>query len=268
MVDSNRLAAVVAMLAERDDDYRPLKDASVPHGAEPLWPLSALKSFLGYGEDEKIDPALNRAKIAAEKVGFSLKEHFVPGDRLGDSSEIYLTKYASLLVTLNADPSKYRVAIAQSYFALQSDIQRLEDEKRLRTRLDVASENKNLQGVAQDAGVSDFQKFNGVGLAALYGGLNQDTVKRMKGLAVSAQLLDHAGSEELAANLFRITQTAAALRRQVSKSEATATETHKQVGRSVRRVIISAGNAPPEELPASTTKIDAIATKVKMELKK
>jgi DNA-damage-inducible protein D len=268
MADSNKLAEVVAMIAERDDDFRPLKDAAVPHGAEPLWPLSRLREILGYVAEEKIDPAVNRAKISAEKAGFSLKEHFVPGDVFNDPGEVYLTKYASLLVTLNADPSKERVAIAQSYFALQADQQRMEDEKRLRTRLDVATENRNLQGVASDAGVANFQRFNGVGLAALYGGLNQDSVKRMKGLPVAAQLLDHAGSEELAANLFRITQTAAALRRQVSKSEDTATETHKNVGRSVRRVIISAGNAPPERLPAAKTKIDAIATKVKKEFKK
>lgn len=268
MVDSNRLAEVVALIAERDDDFRPLVEAAVPRGEEPLWPLTKLRVFLGYGDGEKIDPALNRAKIAAEKAGFPLREHFVAGDLFDDKGEVYMTKYACLLVTLNADPSKDRVAIAQSYFALQADHQRLEDEKRLRSRFDVASENKVLQGVALDRGVSDFQKFNGVGLYALYGGLNQDRVKTMKGIPRSATLLDHVGSEELAANLFRITQTAAALRRQTAQDETSATDTHRRVAERVRAVITDAGNTPPERLPAATTQIDKLATQTKKRLKK
>ncbi|MDC0745349.1 hypothetical protein [Polyangium mundeleinium] len=267
LANSDKLAEVVAMMVERDEEFQPLKEAAKPNGDEPVWPLSRLKECLGYTASEKIDPAVNRAKISAQTAGLSIKEHFVAGDIFDAPGEIFLTKYAALLVTINADPSKEKVAVAQSYFALQADKQRLEDEKRLRTRFDVTNENNKLQGVAADKGVQDFAKFNGVGLYALYGGRNQQKVKSMKGLPPSAQLLDHAGSEELAANLFRITQTAAALRRQTTRSEDIATETHRRVGESVRGVILRAGNTPPERLPVSPTKIDKLATKVKKELK-
>jgi DNA-damage-inducible protein D len=267
MADGNKLAEVVAMIVDRDADFKPLQEASTPHGDEPVWPLSRLKDCLGYAATEKIDPAVNRAKISAEKAGLPVKEHFVSGELFDAPGEVFMTKYACLLVTINADPSKVKVAIAQSYFALQTDKQRLEDEKRLRTRFDVTNENRILNGVAQDRGVQDFEKFNGVGLAALYGGRNQATVKSMKGLPPKAVLLDHAGSEELAANIFRITQTAAALKRQLGKSETAATETHRRVGASVRSVIMEAGNTPPELLPIAPTKIDQLATRVKKQLK-
>lgn len=267
MANSDKLAEVVAMIAERDQEFAPLTDAAKQNGPEPVWALSHLKEFLGYGTNEKIDPALNRAKISAEKAGMQIKEHFLAGDVFDTPNEVYLTKYASLLVTINADPSKEKVAIAQAYFALQADKQQLEDEKRLKSRFDVANENNKLHGVAADRGVQDFAKFNGVGLYALYGGRNQQKVKSMKGLPPTAQLLDHAGSEELAANLFRITQTAAALRRQTNRDEDKAIETHRHVAQGVRNVIIQAGNTLPELLPVSKTKIDSLATKVKKDLK-
>jgi DNA-damage-inducible protein D len=267
MADSNKLAEVVAMIVERDEDFAPLQAAARPNGEEPVWPLSRLKECLGYGASEKIDSAVNRAKISAQTAGLPLKEHFVAGELFDVPGEIFLTKYASLLVTMNADPSKEKVAIAQSYFALQADKQRLEDEKRLRSRFDVTNENRKLNGVASDRGVENFEKFHGIGLAALYGGRTQSQVKYMKGLPATAQLLDHAGSEELAANLFRITQTAAALKRQIRRSEDDATETHRRVGQGVRTLIVNAGNTLPERLPASPTKIDMLATRVKKGLK-
>lgn len=266
MANSDRLAEVAAMIAVRDEDFKPLKEAAVAHGDEPLWPVSRLKTLLGYGPGESLDSAVNRAKLSGQNVGLPLNEHFVAGNLFDTPGEIYVTRYAALLITMNADPAKEAVAIAQNYFALQADKQALEDEKRIRSRFDVASENRVLQGVAQDHGVESFQRFNGVGLAALYGGRNQDTVKAMKGLPTTAALLDYAGSEELAANLFRITQTAAALRRQQGKSETAATETHRRVSADVRQVIVSAGNTPPEDLPAASLKIDRLATQVKKKL--
>jgi DNA-damage-inducible protein D len=267
MANSDKLAEVVAMIEERNDEFRPLITAAVDRsGEEALWPLSRLKEFLGYEPSESIDGAVNRAKIATSNSGMIIKEQFIPGDSFGDPGEIYLTKYAALLVTVNADPAKKRVALAQSYFVLQADKQILEDEKRLKTRLDVATENRNLMGVAKDRGVQDFARFNGVGIQGLYGIPLRDVLVK-KGLPGGAQLLDHACSEELAANLFRITQTAAALRRQPDKSEFQATETHRKVAKGVRQAIISAGNEPPERLPAAGIKIDRLATQTRKRLK-
>ena len=268
MANTDKLAEVAAMLAERDEDFRPFELAKVASDSdECYWSISDLKELLGYEQHESLDKAINRAKISASNAGISIKEHFCDGTIFDHPGEMYFSKYAAVLVTINADVTKTRVAIAQNYFALQVDRQRLEDEKRIKTRFDVANENSKLQGAAKEAGVSDFQKFNGVGVAALYGGHNVRQIQAMKGLQSNQQYLDFAGSEELAANLFRITQTAAALRRQNVKSEPMACHTHRQVGKAVRDVIIKAGNKPPEKLPPAATKIDKVATEVKKKLK-
>lgn len=268
MANSDKLAEVSALLAERDEDFRPFELAKVAADAdEPFWALSDLKRLLGYDETESIDKAVNKAKISASNAGISIRDHFRDGTLFEHPGEVYVSKYAATLIAINADVQKLPVAIAQNYFALQVDRQRLEDEKRLKTRFDVANENNKLRGVASDAGVSDFKKFNGVGVSALYGGRSVTQIQSMKGLKSSQPYLDYAGSEELAANLFRITQTAAALRRQSTKSEAIACHTHKTVAKGVRDAIIRAGNTPPENLPAASTKIDKLATDVKRKLK-
>ena len=169
---------------------------------------------------------------------------------------------------MNCDPREGIVGKAQVYFALQVDRQLLEDEKRLHTRLEVATEQNKLHGVAQSKGVVNFQKFNGMGIKGLYGGKTAAQVKQSKGLAKKDNHLDFAGSEELAANLFRITQTRAALSRQGHRSEHLACTTHKNVGMRIRQTIIDAGNTPPERLPAANLKIDKLATKTKKQIKK
>lgn len=264
MANSNKFAEVVAIIAEREEEFKPFEVAAI-HFAddEPYWLLSGLKRLLGYSEEGSIQNAVNRAKIAASKVGWSIKEHFVDGSLHDGDGEMFLSKYAALLITVNADPHKIAVSVAQAFFALQTDRQQLEDEKRLKTRLDVATENRKLTGVAQEKGVRNFRKFNGVGISALYGGRSVAHISSMKRLPSKGSFLDYAGSEELAANLFRITQTAASLRRQVASSETQACYTHQRVARGVRQVIVAAGNTPPELLPPASTKIDALATQMK-----
>jgi DNA-damage-inducible protein D len=267
MADSNRLAKVVAMLCERDEEFKSFGAIAVDVGNdESLWPISDLKRALGYEDDESIDNAVSRAKISADKAGFSIKEHFVQLDGLFDAPELCLTKYAALLVTINADPEKTQVALAQAYFALQIDKQRLEDEKRVRTRLEVCTENRHLAKAAKNAGVDNFEKFNGMGISALYGGITVAQIKMKKGIPTAAQHLDYAGSEELAANLFRITQAAAAIRRQQLKNENVACETHANVAKGVRQAIRRAGNTLPENLPKAETKIDQLATQIKKQV--
>lgn len=265
MANSDRLAEVVAMIVERNEEFAPFEKAAVhpKDDVDPCWSITDLKRLLGYGPNESIKRAIDRAKIAAGNVGWSLKEHFLDGSLFDDADELYLSKYAALLITLNADPAKLPVSVAQAFFALQADRQQLENEKRLRTRLDVATENHRLTGVAKDRGVANFPKFNGMGISALYGGKSVTTVRQMKGLSSKASVLDYAGSEELASNLFRITQTTAALRRQKEKDEQVACDTHERVGNGVRRAIMQAGNMPPEKLPPAKMKIDLIATQTK-----
>lgn len=199
--------------------------------------------------------------------GMPVRDHFIDGNLFDAPGEVFVTKYAAMMILFNADSSKVAVAVAQSYFALLCDKQGLEDEKRIRSRLDVTTENTKLSGVAKETGVQDFQKFNGMGVSGLYGGLNVRQIVARKKLKPGSQHLDFAGSEELAANLFRITQTAAALRRAGRVGEATACRTHEQIGRGIRQAILSAGNRPPEDLPAAGMAIDQTATKVKKSLK-
>lgn len=257
------------MLAERDDDFRSLEQAKVTHDRadEPVWPASYLQRALGYDSDRHFQKAVNQAKVAVNKADMPVRDHFINGNLFDAPGEVFITKYAAMMILFNADSSKVAVAVAQSYFALLCDKQGLEDEKRIRSRLDVTTENTKLSGVAKETGVQDFQKFNGMGVSGLYGGLNVRQIVARKKLKPGSQHLDFAGSEELAANLFRITQTAAALCRAGRVGEATACRTHEQIGRGIRQAILSAGNRPPEDLPAAGMAIDQTATKVKKSLK-
>lgn len=257
-------------MAERDDEFRPLERIKriAQDDDEQVWDVLELQEALGYDNERQFMKVINLAKTAAGKANMPIREHFreVPSADLFGSAGLVVTKYAAMLIVFNSDPNKDPVAVAQSYFALQCDKQSLEDEKRIRTRLDVATENYKLSGAAKRAGVQDFQRFNGVGISGLYGGLCVRQIVAHKGLKPGAQLLDHAGSEELAANLFRITQTNAALRRAVAEGEVgenLACDTHERIGRGVRRAILDAGNIPPEKLPAAREAIDKTATRVK-----
>lgn len=270
MANTDRLAEVAALMVERDEDFRPLDSVKLDGRSadEPLWRASDLQVVLGYDNARQFQKVINLAKVAAANASWSVREHFIDGDLFEAQGEIFVTKYAAMLIVFNADPNKRPVAVAQAYFALQCDRQALEDEKRIRARLDVATENKKLNGVAKGAGVQDFQKFNGMGVAALYGGLNVRQIAIKKGLDPKEQHLDFAGSEELAANLFRITQTAAALRREGRVGEERACHTHERIGKGVRDAILQAGNLPPEALPAARLSIDKTATEVKRGLKR
>lgn len=265
---SDKLAEVYAMLETRNQEFKPLDDAKVDANGIELWEVDQLRKMLGYGDGESLDPALDRAKIAISKSKLKLADNVISGEQLGYPGQTFVTKYAAILVVFNADVEKPEVATAQAYFALILDKQALEDEKRIRTRFEVNDENRRLAGAARNSGVEDFAKFHGAGISALYGGLSVDRIKVKKGLTKSQQLLDFAGSEELAANLFRITQTRAALERQQRKSERVATDTHKSIGANIRRTIIEAGNTPPENLPPARDGINKVASKKRRELTK
>ncbi len=269
MADGNRLAEVCALLAERDQEFgdiRRVATAPDPESGEVFWSLSALTEVLQLEKRAAVDTAVARAKVAAGKADIPIREHFRDGSMFDKPGEMYLSKYASYLFVVNCDPNDGQVGLAQVFFALQVDRQRLEDEKRLRTRLDVTTETNKLTGVAKERGVVDFQKFNGMGVQGLYGGLTVAQIKTRKSLPQSANHLDFAGSEELAANLFRITQTRAALARQGVRSELLACQTHKAVAEGVRKVIKEAGNTLPEALPACSLKIDQLATQTKRKI--
>ena len=240
-----------------------LKQIHEPTGTEYWWARD-LQPVLGYSQWRNFQEAITRAQDACRSSGNDPSRHFaVVRKKSGDGVmgrpgiDIALTRYAAYLVAMNGDPSKPEVARAQRYFAVQTRRQEIADEEtyvadRLMRRDRVRAANLHLGSAAKEAGVQNFPYFQNAGYRGLYG-LNLTDVKAKKGLDSKADLLDHAGREELAANEFRITQTEARLRRDEVKGDLEARQTHENVGREVRRAIERIQGTMPEDLPAEAS---------------
>ena len=188
----------------------------------------------------------------------------IGSDTRREIDDIKLSRYACYLIIQNADPSKEIVALGQTYFAVQTRKQELlektdfkkldEDEKRLFLREEMKQHNKQLADAARQAGViqpADYAIFQDHGYKGLYGGLGARDIHTRKGLKKSQQILDHMGSTELAANLFRATQADEKLRRENIRGKHKANITHYEVGKKVRQTIKDLGGTMPENLPGA-----------------
>lgn len=170
-----------------------------------------------------------------------------------------LSRYACYLIVQNADPRKKTVASGQTYFAYQTRKMEIteqqysklnEDEKRLYTRLNIKDKNKYLFDTAKKSGVTNYAKFNDYGYKGLYNGETAKVIAKRKEINLDKEeILDYMGSTELAANLFRITQTDEVLKNNNIKTEDLACQTHHMVGRAVRETIKKVGGTMPENLP-------------------
>lgn len=197
-----------------------------------------------------------------------MEDHFVDVNKMvsiGSGAErevddIELSRYACYLTVMNGDPRKEVIAVGQTYFAVKTRQQELvenydeltENQKRIAIRHEMAEHNKSLAEAAQMAGVEtslDYATFQNYGYMGLYGGLRAADIKARKGLKKSQNILDHMGSTELAANLFRATQTDEKLRRDNVQGKAAANQVHYQVGAKVRQTIKDLGGTMPEDLP-------------------
>jgi len=248
-----------------------------------FWSSRDFAEVLGYGDYRNFEGVIEKAKMACFNSGHHLGDHF--GDvtemvSIGSGAErpvktILLSRYACYLAIQNADPKKEIVAQGQTYFAIQTRRQELadeniEEERRFLLREEMRRHNVQLADAAKDAGVIepiDYAIFQNHGYMGLYAGLKQEDIHRRKGLKKSQKILDHMGSTELAANLFRATQAEEKLRRDEVKGKDAANRTHRVVGAKVRQTIKELGGTMPEDLPV-TDSIKKIETKQRKQLGK
>ncbi|MFA5947830.1 MAG: DNA damage-inducible protein D [Candidatus Gracilibacteria bacterium] len=255
---------------------------------QEYWDSRKLAQILEYSDYRNFENAIERAKTACQKSGQYINEHFVDstetqksrnqyGETLGKTIPlVILSRYACYLIAQNADPSKEVVALAQTYFAVQTrkqETQELlkelleEDNKRLNLREDIKDKNHRLFGIAKSVGVSDYANFQDAGYMGLYGGLRQRDIKIKKKLKDKDNILDFMGSEELGANIFRATQTSAKIKRENITGQHSAGLVHHEVGKEIRKTIAKLGGTMPEKLP-TPDHIKESRKRIKTSLKK
>ena len=230
------------------------------------WYARELQLVLDYKEWRKFEGVVRRAMKACENSDINALDHFVGTDKMvqiGSGAErmqkdYKLTRYACYLIAQNGDSRKEVIALAQTYFAIQTRKQEIsekeyslltEDEKRFYQRNLTRKGNYSLNQAAKNAGVKNFDKFHNSGYKGLYNGETADDIAKRKGLRYREDILDNMGSEELAANLFRITQTESKLKRDNISTEKEANRTHYNIGKNIREVIAKNGGTMPEDLP-------------------
>ena len=254
---------------------------------QEFWYARELARVLEYKDFRNFEQIIFKAMDACKNSGNDIPDHF--GEvtemvEIGSNAQrgfpsYMLSRYACYLIVMNADPRKQVVAVGQTYFAVKTRQQELvddydrltEEQKRLAIRNEIKTHNKSLAEAAQMAGVEtslDYATFQNYGYMGLYGGLKAQDIKRRKGLKKSQDILDHMGSTELAANLFRATQTDEKLRRENIQGKDAANQTHFEVGAKVRQTIAELGGTMPEDLPTPEKSIKQIAREQEKKLKK
>ena len=230
------------------------------------WEARELQKVLEYKEWRNFELVIKKSKVACENSKMEVFEHFVdlnktikmPKGAFKEIIDYKLSRYACYLIVQNSDPRKEVVALGQTYFAVQTRKQELnekeysmltEDEKRFYQRNLTKKGNYSLNQTAKKSGVKNFDKFHNAGYKGLYNGETANDIAKRKGLRYREDILDNMGSEELAANLFRITQTDSILNKNNVNNENDACFTHHRVGKAVRQTIKKLGGTMPENLP-------------------
>lgn len=228
------------------------------------WEARELMVLLGYDQWRNFEAVIEKAEEACRKSKQEIEDHFAGVSKMikiakGTAKETtrrvgdyHLSRYGCYLIAQNGDPRKQEIAIAQTYFAVQTRRQEMsqqltENQKRLYVRQEVRKHNVKLFETAKEAGVNNFGKFNNYGYLGLYG-LVADDIKKKKSIGRD-DILDRAGSTELAANLFRITQTDEQIQTKNIRGEEKAHATHFAIGREIRKTIEKIGGTMPEDLP-------------------
>ncbi|HIU22217.1 MAG TPA: DNA damage-inducible protein D [Candidatus Fimihabitans intestinipullorum] len=230
------------------------------------WLARELQKVLEYKDWRNFNKVIDKAIISANNSypnqnlwGVEITTPINSGKGKTEMVKDYrLTRYACYLIAQNGDPRKEVIALAQTYFVIQTRKQELsekeyseltENEKRLYRRKQVKRGNYNLNKTAVNSGVKDLARFHNAGYKGLYNGETAEDIFKRKKLRYREDILDNMGSEELADNIFRIAQTDAKLKRDNVDNEYTADSVHYEVGREVRNSIKRLGGTMPEELP-------------------
>lgn len=254
--------------ANRNRTFEELR--RIDESGNEYWSARELFPVLEYSRWEKFRPLVEKAKIACETAGAKASDHFHLEVKMIDLAkgakreieDFRLSRYACYLIVQNGDSSKPVIALGQTYFAIQTRRQELaddaafnalsEEDRRLFLRREMREHNKTLVETAKRAGVRtdlDYAIFQNHGYKGLYGGLDAKAIHSRKGLKKNQKILDHMGSTELAANLFRATQAEEKIRRENIDGKARANAAHYEVGKKVRETIKELGGTLPEDLP-------------------
>ena len=253
---------------------------------QEFWYARELRKVLQYTEFNKFMPVIKKAMKACQNSGNDIEDHFAQTSEMveigsgahREMDSFKLSRYACYLIVMCADETKEIVALGKTYFAIKTRQQELdenfnilsEEQKRLAIRNEMKEHNKSLAEAAQKAGITDprdYAIFQNKGYQGLYGGLGAKEIHTRKGLKKSQNILDHMGSTELAANLFRATQTDEKLRRENITGKRTANETHYEVGKKVRETIKELGGTMPEDLPVPDKSIKQLEKEHNKKLK-
>ncbi|MBR1470657.1 MAG: DNA damage-inducible protein D [Lachnospiraceae bacterium] len=252
---------------------------------QEFWYARELQVALEYSQWRRFNDAISRAMEACINSGAEVSDHFAEVGKIVEAGATHktiidyqLTRYACYLIVMNGDPRKEVIALGQSYFAIKTRQQELidnydelsEDQKRLAIRAEMKRHNAMLADAAHNAGVIeplDYAIFQNYGYQGLYGGLKAGDIRKRKGLKPKDDILDHMGSTELAANLFRATQTEEKLRRENVQGKQNANLTHYEVGKKVRQTIKDLGGTMPEDLPTPEKSIKQLEKEQKKALK-
>ena len=277
-----------ALSDEEKNNYTESLFESIRHVnkyGQEFWYARDLQIALEYTEWRNFCKVIEKAKEACRGSNNAVSDHFVDVNKIvnagatsKDIGDIQLSRYACYLIVQNGDPRKKVIALGQTYYAVKTRQQELienyenlsEDQKRIAIRQEMKEHNKMLVAAAKDAGVEttlDYAIFQNYGYMGLYGGLKASDIKERKGLKKSQDILDYMGYEELAANLFRATQTEAKLRRENIQGKQEANKTHFEVGKKVRDTIKDLGGTMPEDLPTPEKSIQQLEREQKKKLK-
>ena len=267
--------------------YREISFEDIKHVDEygnEYWLARELQQVLEYKKWQKFINVIENAKLACEQSNFIIEDHITQVGKMVDIGskasrnivDYKLSRYACYLIVQNSDPRKEVVALGQTYFAIQTRKQELtekeyvnltEEEKRFYQRNLTKKGNYSLNQTAKKCGVKNFDQFHNAGYKGLYNGETADDIAKRKKIRYREDILDNIGSDELIANLFRISQTEQKLKRDNIQGDGKAKETHYEVGQEVRNTINRLGGVMPEDLPTPKKSLKELEKEKKTQIK-